>query len=274
MKRSLLSILYICCITTLCCAAEKVNLKEMYAQLDKAISNAPYYKQQKETHINQQKLSLAKVRNNQQRLSCYLQLYEAYKTYQNDSAIAYLQKGIRLTQTTRHYAEGNNLRALLALQYSTSGAFTEALDILKSISSRNFDENGKKNYYLACFHVYGELGFNNMHIDTDLSRSYFHKQDNYRDTLLAIFPPHSEEYLKRKEMMLSNAAKYKEALNINDERLAKCKDNTHEYGIVAYVTSSNSRKPMSDLLTPLSASAYSSSSLLSRFTISTNKKIW
>ena len=68
MKRSLLSILYICCITTLCCAAEKVNLKEMYAQLDKAISNAPYYKQQKETHINQQKLALAKVRNNQQQL--------------------------------------------------------------------------------------------------------------------------------------------------------------------------------------------------------------
>lgn len=234
MIRKLFSILYIFCIAATCSQAQEINLKEMYAQLDQAIANAPHYKQQQEDRISHLKQVLAKVRSNQQRLATYHQLYNAYKAYQSDSAISYLQKGIQLALATHHQPEVNNLRALLSQQYSTSGAFTEALDILKSISSQHLDANGKKNYYIANNHVYGELGFNNIHIDTDLSQAYYHKQDKYRDTLLAILPSHSEEYLMYKESMLNNANKSKEALKINDERLAKCKEGTHEYGIVAY----------------------------------------
>lgn len=234
MTQRFLYLLYIWFITTTCSYAQKVDIKELYAQLDQAISQAPYYVQQKENRIAQLKQKVVQSNYKQQLLNSYKLLYEEYKSYQNDSAISYLQKSIKVAQKANMIAEANDLRALLALQYSTSGAFTETLEILKSIDHEALDKTGKQDYYIAYYHVYGELGFNNIHVDEDLSQKYFSKQNNYRDTLFSILSPHSEEYLMRKETMLTNDKKYEEALKINGERLAKCKEDSHEYGIVAY----------------------------------------
>ena len=126
------------------------------------------------------------------------------------------------------------LRSLLALQYSTSGAFTEALHVLQSIDKKTLNNSNKKDYYIAFYHVYGELGFTNINIDTELSQEFYSKQNCYRDTLFSILSPNSEDYLMRKEVLLTSQKKLKEALKINDIRLSKCKKGSHEYGIVAY----------------------------------------
>ena len=96
------------------------------------------------------------------------------------------------------------------------------------------DESNRKDYFIAYYHVYGELGFSNIHVDTDLSQKFFSRQNAYRDTLFAILPHHSEDYLMRKEVMLTSQNKWDEALKVNDERLKMCKEGSHEYGIVAY----------------------------------------
>lgn len=126
------------------------------------------------------------------------------------------------------------LRSLLALQYSTSGAFTEALHVLQSIDKKTLNNSNKKDYYIAFYHVYGELGFSNINIDTDQSQEFYNKQNCCRDTLFSILSPNSEDYLMRKEVLLTSQNKLKEALKINDIRLSKCKKGSHEYGIVAY----------------------------------------
>lgn len=233
MTHRLLSFLYIWCIATTCCYAQKVDLKALYAQLDQAISQAPYYAQQKESRIAQLKQEAAKS-NKSQLLNTYRQLYEEYKSYQSDSAISYLQKSIKVALKYNMVADANDLRSLLALQYSTSGAFTEALHVLKGIDKETLNATGKKDYYIAYYHVYGELGFNNIRIDEDLSQEFYRKQDNYRDTLFAILPPHSEEYLMRKEALLNSQKKYQEALKINKERMAQCKVGAPKYSIIAY----------------------------------------
>lgn len=96
------------------------------------------------------------------------------------------------------------------------------------------NNSNKKDYYIAFYHVYGELGFTNIDIDTELSQEFYSKQDCYRDTLFSILSPNSEDYLMRKEVLLTSQNKLKEALKINDIRLSKCKKGSHEYGIVAY----------------------------------------
>ena len=234
MAQRLLSLIYIWCFTIACSYGQEVDTKDLYAQLDQAISQATYYGQQKENRLAQLKQKAAQNHNKKQILNIYHQLYEEYKSYQSDSAIFYLQESIQIAQKANMMEEANNYRALLALQYSTSGAFTEALSILKTIHNGALNQIGKENYYIAYYHVYGELGFNDIHIDWDLSQEYYRLQDSYRDTLFSILPPHSEDYLMRKEGMLNNQKKYQEALKINDERLEKCKKGTHEYGIVAY----------------------------------------
>lgn len=234
MKR-ILSLVYILCFSALTSSfAQNKNIKDLYEQLDQAIKQSQYYISQKESRITKIKKQSRKGHTPQQLLTAYYKLYEEYKAYQSDSSIYYIHQAIDLAKRNNMKSDFTKLRSLLALQYSTSGAFTEALHVLQSIDKKTLNNANKKDYYIAFYHVYGELGFTNINIDTDLSQEFYSKQDCYRDTLFSILSPNSEDYLMRKEVLLTSQNKLKEALKINDIRLSKCKKGSHEYGIVAY----------------------------------------
>lgn len=234
MKR-ILSLVYILCFSALTSSfAQNKNIKDLYEQLDQAIKQSQYYISQKESRITKIKKQSRQGHTPQQLLTAYYKLYEEYKAYQSDSSIYYIHQAIDLAKRNNMKSDFTKLRSLLALQYSTSGAFTEALHVLQSIDKKTLNNSNKKDYYIAFYHVYGELGFSNINIDTELSQEFYSKQDCYRDTLFSILSPNSEDYLMRKEVLLTSQNKLKEALKINDIRLSKCKKGSHEYGIVAY----------------------------------------
>lgn len=233
--KKILSLIYILCFSALTSSfAQNKNIKDLYEQLDQAIEQSQYYINQKESRITKIKKQSRQGHTPQQLLTAYYKLYEEYKAYQSDSSIYYIHQAIDLAKRNNMKSDITKLRSLLALQYSTSGAFTEALHVLQSIDKKTLNNSNKKDYYIAFYHVYGELGFTNINIDTDLSQEFYSKQDCYRDTLFSILSPNSEDYLMRKEVLLTSQNKLKEALKINDIRLSKCKKGSHEYGIVAY----------------------------------------
>ena len=233
--KKILSLIYILCFSALTSSfAQNKNIKDLYEQLDQAIEQSQYYINQKESRITKIKKQSRQGHTPQQLLTAYYKLYEEYKAYQSDSSIYYIHQAIDLAKRNNMKSDITKLRSLLALQYSTSGAFTEALHVLQSIDKKTLNNSNKKDYYVAFYHVYGELGFTNINIDTDLSQEFYSKQDCYRDTLFSILSPNSEDYLMRKEVLLTSQNKLKEALKINDIRLSKCKKGSHEYGIVAY----------------------------------------
>lgn len=233
--KKILSLIYILCFSALTSSfAQNKNIKDLYEQLDQAIEQSQYYINQKESRITKIKKQSRQGHTPPQLLTAYYKLYEEYKAYQSDSSIYYIHQAIDLAKRNNMKSDITKLRSLLALQYSTSGAFTEALHVLQSIDKKTLNNSNKKDYYMAFYHVYGELGFTNINIDTDLSQEFYSKQDCYRDTLFSILSPNSEDYLMRKEVLLTSQNKLKEALNINDIRLSKCKKGSHEYGIVAY----------------------------------------
>lgn len=233
--KKILSLIYILCFSALTSSfAQNKNIKDLYEQLDQAIEQSQYYINQKESRITKIKKQSRQGHTPQQLLTAYYKLYEEYKAYQSDSSIYYIHQAIDLAKRNNMKSDITKLRSLLALQYSTSGAFTEALHVLQSIDKKTLNNSNKKDYYMAFYHVYGELGFTNINIDTDLSQEFYSKQDCYRDTLFSILSPNSEDYLMRKEVLLTSQNKLKEALKINDIRLSKCKKGSHEYGIVAY----------------------------------------
>lgn len=233
--KKILSLVYIMCFSALTSSfAQNKNIKDLYEQLDQAIKQSQYYINQKESRITKIKKQSRQGHTPQQLLTAYYKLYEEYKAYQSDSSIYYIHQAIDLAKRNNMKSDITKLRSLLALQYSTSGAFTEALHVLQSIDKKTLNNSNKKNYYIAFYHVYGELGFSNIHIDTDLSQEFYNKQNCCRDTLFSILSPNSEDYLMRKEVLLTSQNKLKEALKINDIRLSKCKKGSHEYGIVAY----------------------------------------
>lgn len=233
--KKILSLIYILCFSALTSSfAQNKNIKDLYEQLDQAIEQSQYYINQKESRITKIKKQSRKGHTPPQLLTAYYKLYEEYKTYKSDSSIYYIHQAIDLEKRNNMKSDITKLRSLLALQYSTSGAFTEALHVLQSIDKKTLNNSNKKDYYIAFYHVYGELGFTNINIDTELSQEFYSKQDCYRDTLFSILSPNSEDYLMRKEVLLTSQNKLKEALKINDIRLSKCKKGSHEYGIVAY----------------------------------------
>ena len=235
MTERLLSLLYIWCFATLTsCFAQKESISDLYTQLDRAIEQSQHYVKLKESSIAQLKELIHQEKNPKLLLNTYRKIYSEYKSYQSDSAVAYIQKAVALAQKEGLSAEVAGLKSQLALQYSAAGAFAEALEVLKHIDKETLDESNRKDYFIAYYHVYGELGFSNMQIDSDLSQNFFSRQNAYRDTLFAILPHHSEDYLMRKEVMLTSQNKWDEALKVNDERLKMCKEGSHEYGIVAY----------------------------------------
>ena len=233
--KKILSLVYILCFSALTSSfAKNKNIKDLYEQLDQAIEQSQYYINQKESRITKIKKQSRQGHTPPQLLTAYYKLYEEYKTYKSASSIYYIHQAIDLAKRNNMKSDITKLRSLLALQYSTSGAFTEALHVLQSIDKKTLNNSNKKDYYIAFYHVYGELGFTNINIDTELSQEFYSKQDCYRDTLFSILSPNSEDYLMRKEVLLTSQNKLKEALKINDIRLSKCKKGSHEYGIVAY----------------------------------------
>lgn len=233
--KKILSLVYIMCFSALTSSfAQNKNIKDLYEQLDQAIKQSQYYINQKESRITKIKKQRRQGHTPQQLLTAYYKLYEEYKTYKSDSSIYYIHQAIDLAKRNNMKSDFTKLRSLLALQYSTSGAFTEALHVLQSIDKKTLNNSNKKDYYIAFYHIYGELGFSNINIDTDLSQEFYNKQNCCRDTLFSILSPNSEDYLMRKEVLLTSQNKLKEALKINDIRLSKCKKGSHEYGIVAY----------------------------------------
>lgn len=233
--KKILSLVYILCFSALTSSfAQNKNIKDLYEQLDQAIEQSQYYINQKESRITKIKKQSRQGHTPPQLLTAYYKLYEEYKTYKSDSSIYYIHQAIDLAKRNNMKSDITKLRSLLALQYSTSGAFTEALHVLQSIDKKTLNNSNKKDYYIAFYHVCGELGFTNINIDTELSQEFYSKQNCYRDTLFSILSPNSEDYLMRKEVLLTSQNKLKEALKINDIRLSKCKKGSHEYGIVAY----------------------------------------
>lgn len=236
MMKKILTLFYILCFSALTsCFAQNKSLENLYEQLDFAIKQSQHYINLKESRIAKIKTQSKQGHTPpQQLLNSYYKLYEEYKAYQSDSSIYYIHQAIDLAKRNNMKSDFTKLRSLLALQYSTSGAFTEALHVLQSIDKKTLNNSNKKDYYIAFYHVYGELGFSNINIDTDLSQEFYNKQNCCRDTLFSILSPNSEDYLMRKEVLLTSQNKLKEALKINDIRLSKCKKGSHEYGIVAY----------------------------------------
>ena len=151
MTERLLSLLYIWCFVALTsCFAQKESISDLYTQLDRAIEQSQHYVKLKESSIAQLKELIHQEKNPKLLLNTYRKIYSEYKSYQSDSAVAYIQKAVALAQKEGLSAEVAGLKSQLALQYSAAGAFAEALEVLKHIDKETLDESNRKDYYLYC----------------------------------------------------------------------------------------------------------------------------
>jgi hypothetical protein len=216
--------------------AGSINFGPMYDKLDNLIDHSSQYVYTHENNIRRLRVYLSEAQDQRLKYEESFKLYIAYKSYINDSAIVYLHKCISIAEKMHRKDLVGKCRSLMAFQCSSSGLYTEALQILRQVSTSDLTRaNGLGDYYIAYNHVYQELGYYTRL--KDLRSKYIKMSDIYRDSVYSTLDKNSEGYLLCKENYLYSHKLYADAMKVNSKRLAKVRPGSRNYAIVAYYRS-------------------------------------
>ena len=209
------------------------TLDSLLHVLDQTIQQHESYVVQRETRIQHLKELLRETTGSTvEHYNLNNQLYKEYKAFICDSAIHYLNQNVRIATHMQDTGREVESKLQLSLLLSSTGMYTEAIDVLKSVDRQKVTPNLMIDYYTCFDHVYGEMGYYTQ--DKSLSGYYWTISSAYKDSLYAILPPDSQEYLTMRETSLRDRHLYDEALEINNRRLAAAEVNTPRYAIVTF----------------------------------------
>ncbi len=201
--------------------------------LDQTIQKHETYVVQRESrirHLNE--LARGVGFNSVEHYNLNNQLFKEYKSFVCDSAILYLNENIQIAEALKDRERQVESKLLLSLLLSASGMYTESIDVLNMVERREVTSELLPEYYSCFGHVYGELGFYTQ--DKTLAKKYWNIAETYKDSLYAILPPQSEEFLLMHEDRLREQHLYAEALKVNDLRLSQVESGTPQYALVTY----------------------------------------
>ena len=212
--------------------AQKLNLDDLYHQVDQEIEHFPEYVAQYEQQIAATRTDYQKAKSQQERYRLALALYEQYRAFQNDSALAYLNRAETLARQMNQPAQVGDIISRAAFQCSTAGLYNEALAFLRKVDKTQLDTLGLTHYYMAQMHVYGELGYYTQ--VSSMREGYYEKQAAYRDSLYNVIDHNSQDYMMQRILELLPQKRYQEATDLSDRWLKDMSPESRDYAIASY----------------------------------------
>ena len=212
--------------------AQNLNLKDLYRQVDQEIEHFPEYVAQYEQQIAANRVEYKKASTLQERYRLALVLYEQYRAFQNDSALAYLNRAETLARQMNQPAQVGDIISRAAFQCSTAGLYNEALAFLRKVDKTQLDTLGLTHYYMAQMHVYGELGYYTQ--VGSMREGYYEKQAAYRDSLYNVIDHNSQDYMMQRILELLPQKRYQEATDLSDRWLKDMSPESRDYAIASY----------------------------------------
>ena len=151
MKRSLLYILFLLLPTTLSAGSKTQQLRQ---KLDNLLEQRNALIDNKNKDINRLKKNLTTSENTLKLLQTYEQLFEEYYVFQFDSAMTYLNKGIKLAKETQntYYYNSNTIRKAELL--SIGGLYSEAIHEIEQVDKTGLDKAQHFEYYFSLFRIH------------------------------------------------------------------------------------------------------------------------
>ena len=212
--------------------AQKLYLDDLYRQVDQEIEHFPEYVAQYEQQIAATRTDYQKAKTQQERYRLALALYEQYRAFQNDSALAYLNRAETLARQMNQPAQVGDIISRAAFQCSTAGLYNEALAFLRKVDKTQLDTLGLAHYYMAQMHVYGELGYYTQ--VGSMREGYYEKQAAYRDSLYNVVDHNSQDYMMQRILELLPQKRYQEATDLSDRWLKDMSPESRDYAIASY----------------------------------------
>lgn len=214
-------------------AADKHDLPEILLRLDSALNNAPRYEEAKLSRIAALRRSAADARDALALYNINMQLFEEYRSYQNDTALMVLQGEMRLARKMQRKDLENDCLALIAYQCSNAGCYDDAKSMLAQIDTSQLRGEGLFHYYRAMYHLYNEIGYySRIQSVKDSAGAVCARYERMAMECLDKNTAVYKEFLCRRLFFRQN--KPKEALRVCDEWLKMTPGDSREYALVAY----------------------------------------
>lgn len=215
--------------------SQENDIQTILQEIDKVIQNNEPYLLKKEARIE--------VLNNRRQVlspnSIYLydvnqQIYQEYKAYKCDSAIAYLNENIEIARVLQDQDRILESKLALALLLEGSGLYKEATDLIESIDRHTLPDAFRMNYYNTCYRTYRAIEHYTQ--DKQQAKLYRSRMETYRDSLFLMLDKNAtdRESLMMLESYYIEMSNYEEARKINDIRLASAQPGTAEHAMVTY----------------------------------------
>lgn len=151
MKRSLLYILFLLLSTTSSAGSKTQQLRQ---KLDNLLAQRNTLIDNKNKDINRLKKNLTTSENTLKRLQTYEQLFEEYYVFQFDSAMTYLNKGIKLAKETQNTYYYNSNTISKAELLSIGGLYNEAIHEIEQVDTTVLDKAQHFDYYFSLFRIH------------------------------------------------------------------------------------------------------------------------
>lgn len=151
MKRSLLYILFLLLPTTLSAGSKTQQLRQ---KLDNLLEQRNALIDNKNKDINRLKKNLTTSENTLKLLQTYEQLFEEYYVFQFDSAMTYLNKGIKLAKETQNTYYYNSNTISKAELLSIGGLYNEAIHEIEQVDTTVLDKAQRFEYYFSLFRIH------------------------------------------------------------------------------------------------------------------------
>ena len=137
--------------TTLSAGSKTQQLRQ---KLDNLLEQRKALIDNKNKDINRLKKNLTTSENTLKRLQTYEQLFEEYYVFQFDSAMTYLNKGIKLAKETQNTYYYNSNTISKAELLSIGGLYSEAIHEIEQVDTMDLDKAQHFEYYFSLFRIH------------------------------------------------------------------------------------------------------------------------
>lgn len=226
--------LLLCGMLTLCIShvsAAGREIMSLYSQLDSLIDIQNEIVEHKKQHIAVIRATLNDPHlTDAERYTINDRLYEEYLAFRYDSAQKYIDHNIQLAQRMSDKRRYNMARLKLVHIVSVAGLFSEAEDILRSISPDQLQGEDLIEYYNEYNELY--LFKSEFSQGTQYYNEYIEKAMAYRKLILDNAPHDSYRYIFTRASYVCQMKKYDEAIGLLQDYLKKVKSGDRRYSIL------------------------------------------
>jgi len=203
-------------------------------ELDNTVDNYQVYSNRKENEINKLKDLLAHSSTDLQKYDIGQKLFDEYKLYQSDSALAYARKNLRIATILRDVTKINSAKLNLASIMGTLGMYKEATDVLDKIDIKATpDLYG--NFYRVNTTIY--LSMSDYAASAQEKKKYDALTRQYRDSTMQSYPSSSNLKFVDQASKLLQDQKYDQTLGLLLDYFPKIANNNPDQAVVAFLIS-------------------------------------